>query len=284
MATIQKTSDRISGDLIGRYTVLVFFAIIFMAPVVFMIMSSLKPDLQLLRDTSSLRAFVPVGDISFDNYQKMFDRVPLTRFMFNSVFVTLATVALSLFICSLAAFSFVFLRWHGKQIILSIIIATFIVPFETIAVPLLKIVNEFGWVNTYQVQIIPFVADSLSIFLFYQFFKSIPYDLIEAARIDGATWFQIYRRIIMPISGPVIATAAILKFLAMYNMYLWPVIAAYQEEFRPVMVGVQYFDQITTLWGEKMAYLTIITVPVLIFYLLLQRAFIESIASSGIKG
>ncbi len=294
MAALQKTIDRISGDLIGRYAMLVFFALIFMLPVVFMIMSSFKPDLQLLRDTESLRAFVPVGDISFDNYVDMLDRVPLASFMFNSIFVTLATVTASLFVCSLAAFSFVFLRWHGKQIVLSIIIATFIVPFETIAVPLLLIVNELpwistggietGWLNSYQVQIIPFIADSLSIFLFYQSFKSLPYDLIEAARIDGASWLQIYRRVIMPISGPVIATAAILKFLSMYNQYLWPIMAAYEENFRPVMVGVQYFFQLNVQWGELMAYLTVITVPVLIFYLALQRAFIESIASTGIKG
>lgn len=294
MATLQKTIDRISWELIGRYAVLVFFALIFMTPVVFMIMSSFKPDLQLLRDTSSLRAFLPVGDISFENFVDMFDRVPLVSFMFNSIFVTLATVAASLFICSLAAFSFAFLRWRGKQIVLSIIIATFIVPFETIAVPMLLIVNQLpwistegittGWLNSYQVQIIPFIADSLSIFLFYQSFKSLPYDLIEAARIDGASWFQIYRRVIMPISGPVIATAAILKFLAMYNQYLWPIMAAYEENFRPVMVGVQYFFQLNVQWGELMAYLTVITVPVLVFYLALQRAFIESIASSGIKG
>ena len=141
-----------------------------------------------------------------------------------------------------------------------------------------------GWLNSYHVQIIPFIADALSVFLFVQFFRDLPNELVEAARIDGAGWFQIYSRVFVPISGPVFATAAILKFLAMYNQYLWPLMVAQSEEYRPVMVGLQYFFQLNTAWGEIMAYLTIITVPVLLFYLALQRAFIESIASSGVKG
>jgi multiple sugar transport system permease protein len=277
-----------------RYSVLLLIALIFIFPLAFMMMSSLKPDLQLLRDSGSMRAFLPVGDISFTNYEEAFERVPLFRFLFNSVFITLTTLFLGLFVNSMAAFSFAFLRWRGKELILTIIIATFIVPFETVAIPLLLIVNELpwistegittGWLNSYQVQIIPFIADSLSIFLFYQFFKGLPEELIEAARIDGASWFQIYRSVIVPISGPVFATAAILRFLAMYNQYLWPIMVVQSEEYRPVMVGLQYFFQLNVAWGEVMAYLTIITVPVLVFYLGLQRAFIESIASTGIKG
>ncbi len=285
-------STRLS--LIIRYGILVFFALIFIVPVLFMVISSFKPDLQLLRDTSSIRAILPVGDVSFDNYQEAYQRVPLFRFIFNSVFVTLITVAISLFLNSMAAYSFAFLRWRGKELVLSIIIATFIIPFETIAIPMLLIVSELPWISaegiktswldSYHVQIIPFIADSLTIFLFYQFFKALPWELIEAARIDGANWFQIYRRVIMPISGPVIATAAILKFLAMYNQFLWPVLTIRSEEYRPVMVGVQYFFQLSVEWGELMAYLSVITIPVLIFYLSLQRAFMESIASTGIKG
>jgi multiple sugar transport system permease protein len=143
---------------------------------------------------------------------------------------------------------------------------------------------SIGWLNSYQVQIIPFSADALSVFLFVQYFKDLPKELIEAARIEGASWWQIYYKVIMPLAGPVTATAAILKFLAMYNQFLWPLMVTQAEQYRPVMVGLQYFFQLNIAWGEVMAYLTLITVPVLIFYLLLQRAFIASIASTGIKG
>ena len=277
-----------------RYAVLVLVAIAFIFPLLFMVMGSLKPQDQLLADTSSLRAFLPVGDVSLDNYRDAFARAPVVTFVVNSVLVTGVTVLLSLLTCSLAAFSFVFLEWRGRGLLLGIILATLIVPFETIAIPLLLMVSklpwigleglEVGWLNTYRVQIIPWIADGLTIFLFVQFFKDLPRELIEAARVEGASWLQIYLKVVMPLSGPVLATAAILKFLVMYNQYLWPLIVVQEESVRPVMVGLGYFFQLNTAWGEVMAYLTVITLPVLTFYLILQRAFIASIASTGVKG
>ena len=277
-----------------RYVVMTLIAIIFVFPLVFMVMSSLKPSAQLLADTGSMRAFLPVGDISLDNYRDAFARAPVGLFVFNSVLVTGVTVILCLFVCSMAAFSFVFLRWVGKAVLLSTILATLIVPFETIAIPLLLIASKLpwigtegltiGWLNTYRIQIIPWIADGLTIFLFVQFFRDLPGELIEAARVEGASWWTIYRRIVMPLSGPVLATAAILKFLVMYNQYLWPLIVVQEEGYRPVMVGLQYYFQLNPAWGEIMAYLSLITVPVLAFYLYMQRSFIASIASTGVKG
>lgn len=290
----------ISGDnhglrLFTRYLVLVLVALVFLLPLLFMVMSSLKPDAQLLRDTSSLRAFLPVGDISLENYAGAFARAPIGLFVFNSVMVTTITVLASLLLCSLGAFSFTFVRWRGNAVVLSIVLATLIIPFETIAIPLLLFVSRlpwlgldgltWGWLNTYRVQIIPWIADALTVFLFVQYFKDLPRELIEAARAEGASWWQIYRRVVMPLSGPVIATAAILKALKMYNeQYLWPLIVVQDEAHRPIMVGLGYFFQLNVPWGEVMAYLSMITVPVLVFYLVLQRAFIASIASTGVKG
>lgn len=289
------TPDNHGLRLWTRYAVLVLVAIIFIFPLLFMAMSSLKPDQQLLSDTNSLRAFLPVGDISFQNYTDAFERAPIGVFVFNSVVITGVTVLFTLFVCSLAAFSFVFLDWAGKGLIFSILLATLIVPYETIFIPMLLMVSqlpwiggeglEWGWLNTYRVQIIPFIADGLSIFLFVQYFKDLPRELIEASRVEGASWWTIYRRVVMPLSGPVIATAAILKFLFMYNQFLWPLMVVQAEEIRPVMVGLGYFtDQLNVPWGEVMAYLTIITIPVLAFYLSLQRVFIASVASTGVKG
>jgi len=288
------TPDNRGLRLALRYAVLVLIAVIFIFPLLFMAVSSLKPDQQLLADTGSLRAFLPVGDLSLTNYREAFERAPVGLFVFNSVLVTGVTVVLSLLICSLAAFSFTYLEWKGRGVILSVILATLIIPFETIAIPLLLLVSklpwigldgfQWGWLNSYRVQIIPWIADGLTIFLFVQYFKDLPRELIEAARVEGASWFQIYYKVVMPLAGPVMATAAILKFLVMYNQYLWPLIVVQQESYRPVMVGLQYFFQLNTAWGEIMAYLTLITVPVLAFYLVLQRAFIASIASTGVKG
>ncbi|KAF0176133.1 MAG: multiple sugar transport system permease protein [Rhodobacteraceae bacterium] len=290
----QISADNHGLRLYTRYAVLVLIAVIFIFPLVFMVVSSLKPDQQLLADTASLRAFLPVGDISLNNYTAAFQRAPVGLFIMNSVIVTGVTVVLSLLACSAAAFAFVFVNWKGRELVLSLILATLIVPFETIAIPLLLISSQLpwigldgltsGWLNTYRVQIIPFIADGLTIFLFVQYFKDLPGELIEAARVEGASWGQIYRRIVMPLAGPVLATAAILKFLVMYNQYLWPLMVVQDEAYRPVMVGLQYFFQLNIAWGEVMAYLSLITVPVLAFYLYLQKAFIASIASTGVKG
>lgn len=292
MAIISADNRRLR--LTVRYTVLSLIALVFIFPLVFMVMSSFKPSQQLLQDTASLRAFLPVGDISLNNYFDAFERAPVGLFVFNSILVTGVTVVLSLLICSITGFSFAFLKWRGRDIVLSIILATLIVPFETIAIPMLLMASKlpwigldgitWGWLNSYHVQIIPFIADGLTIFLFVQYFKDLPLELIEASRVEGASWWQIYRRVVMPLSGPVLATAAILKFLVMYNQYLWPLMVVQQEQYRPVMVGLQYFFQLNVAWGEVMAYLSLITVPVLAFYLVLQRAFIASIASTGVKG
>ncbi|MBP6469608.1 MAG: carbohydrate ABC transporter permease [Chloroflexi bacterium] len=280
---------------ISGIVLMIMLAIIFIFPIVFMFMSSLKPSEQLLRDSASFRAFMPVGDISLDNYRAMFERAPVWRFLFNSFIVTTITVSLGLFVNSLVAYALALLRWSGSGLVLGIIIATLVVPFEAIAVPLLLIVSKlptfstsegfgFGWINTYHVQIIPFIAQAFIIFLFVQFFKSLPYDLIEAARIDGASWFGIYRKVIVPISGPVFSTAAVLMALPMWNAYLWPIMTVQSEALRPVMVGLSYFFQLNVVWGEVMAFLSFITLPILIFFLLIQRTYIESIAASGIKG
>lgn len=284
-----------------RYGSMILLAMIFALPIVFMIVSSFKPHFQIMQDSSSLRAFLPVGDISINNYLDAFDRAPISLFVFNSILVTTITVILGLLINSMMGFALASMRWKGKDIMLSVIIATLILPFETIAVPLLMVVSRLpwigsqglsqGWLNSYHVQIIPFIVDAFSIFLFVQHFKSLPYELIEAARIDGAGWLRIFGQVIVPISGPVFATAAILRGLFMWNQYLWPIMVTQSEKFRPVMVGLGYFYQLSSSntsgilpWGEVMAYLSIITIPIIILFLLMQSAFIESIASTGIKG
>ena len=290
----QISQDNRGLRLVVRYTVLCLIAAIFSFPLIFMVISSLKPSQQLLADAHSFRALLPVGDISLNNYFDAFKRAPVALFVFNSVLVTGVTVIASLAVCSAAAFAFAFVKWKGRDLALTVILATLIVPFETIAIPLLLEASKlpwigldgitWGWLNSYRIQIVPFIADGLTIYLFVQYFKDLPGELIEAARVEGASWFAIYRRVVMPLSGPVLATAAILKFLVMYNQYLWPIMVTQEEQYRPVMVGLQYFFQLNRAWGEIMAYLSLITVPVLAFYLYLQKAFIASIASTGVKG
>ncbi|GLW55064.1 carbohydrate ABC transporter permease [Kitasatospora phosalacinea] len=289
----RRTLRRIPGHLLRSA-----LALLFVFPVVFMLISSFKPDQQIFADLGSIKAFLPVGQLSLDNYTAVFDRVPAGRFLLNSIVISAVTVVLGIVVNSLAAFALSRMRWPGRRLLLVLIIATLIVPFETFALPLVWWVNKLpwlelngfhlalteGWLDTYRVQILPFVANAFSVFLFHQYFQSIPKELDEAARMDGASWFGIYRRIVMPLSGPAVATVAILTFLPMWNSYLWPLMVVQDENLRPVMVGIQYFFQLNVSWGQIMAYSTMITVPVLALFLAFQRSFINSIASSGVKG
>ena len=293
---------KFSLGLTIQYGFSIFFMLLFSLPLLFMISSSFKDPQTIFADVKSWRAFFPVGDVSFDQFLGVFDRLPLGLFLFNSIFISAVVVVLGLFVNSLAGFAIARLKFKGQNVILVALIATLVIPFETIAMPLLVLVNslpmisfengslEFstGWLNTYLVQIAPFIAWGFSIFLFVQYFKTIPKELDEAALIDGASFFTIYWRIIVPLAGPAFATSAILSFLAIWNAYLWPVMVVQTEALRTVQVGLDYFWASTseegTQWGEIMAYSTLITVPIIIVFVIFQRSFVASVASSGVKG
>ena len=290
--------------VVSKTTFYVFGAaltILFAFPLVFMVMSSFKPTNQIFADVDSVRAFLPVGEVSLDNYTAMFGRIPLWQFYLNSLLISALVVGFGLIVNSMAAFGIARMRWRGQSIVLGLVVAALILPFETIAMPLLFLVNQMpsisfsdgfslgtGWIDTYHVQIVPFVVNAFSIFLFVQFFKTVPKELDEAAFLDGAGFFTVYRRIVVPLSGPAFATAAILTFLPIWNAYLWPIMVVQSEGLRPLMVGLDYFFAASTTqgtaWGQIMAYMTLITVPIMVLFVVFQRSFVASVASSGVKG
>lgn len=281
-----------------RYVPLLILIFFFTFPLVFMIVSSFKAsNQQIFADLRSARAFLPVGELTLDNFKFVFENSNFPRYLLNSVSISIVTIALSLMINSLAAYALARLKWRGQKLVLSIIIATLIIPGQATIMPLLLLVANLpslsftdglhvtrGWLDSYHVQFVPFVASAFSIFLFYQFFQEIPKDLDEAALVDGASRFQIFSRIIVPNSGPVFASVAILTFIGSWNSFLWPIMTVQSDELRPVMVGLQFFFQRNVQWGQVMAYTTMITLPVLTFFFIFQSAFVKSIATTGIKG
>lgn len=295
---IKKAAYKRNRLSVWGWIIRIIFAAIFAFPLVFMVVSSFKPDDQIMGDLGSFRAFLPVGKTTLDNYAQVFTRVPAATFLLNSVIITVVTVVLGVFINSMAAFAIQRLNVRFKKIIFVFILATLMVPFETYAIPLLWWVNQLPrpavdqvravlhprWIDTLAVQIVPFIANAFSVYLYIQYFETIPKELDEAARVDGAGWFHIYSRIVMPLSGPATATVVILSFLPMWNQYVWPLMAVQSENLRPVMIGIQYFQQMTTSWGQIMAYSSVITVPIIIVFVLFQRQFVSSIASTGVKG
>jgi multiple sugar transport system permease protein len=269
-----------------KYLVLIVLALFFLFPLVFMFVSSIKNnESQIIGDMSSLAAFIPHGELGLKNYFDVFDQMPFLRFMFNSVLIVISTVLGGLIFNSMIAYALARLRFKGRNIIIYLIIALIIIPIESVVIPLLLMVNRFGWLDSYHVQIIPFIVDAFSIFLFYQFFIGLPKSFDEAAMIDGANPFQIYWKVIIPLSRPVFASVAILQFLMRWGDFLWPLMVTRGYEYRPLPVAIQqFFSQDPKMWGDIFAFASMITIPSLVIFLLFQKWFVRSVASSGIKG
>ena len=278
------------------YAVNALLVAFFLAPLVFMFVSAFKGDeLQLLKDMGSLAAFVPQGELSMQNFRDVFARTSFGLALFNSLFTVSLTVVLGVLVNSMLAYALARFRFRGRSLLLSVVVALIIIPFEAIAVPLLLLVNELpwwgaeglqrGWLDSYQVQVIPFIAHAFSVYLFYQFFVALPKDLEEAALMDGASRLRIYWSIVMPLSKPVIATVAVLQFLSRWGDLLWPVMAVRGEEFATLPLAMQtFFGQFPRQWGDVMAFAVMATLPTLALFIVFQRWFVKSAISSGIKG
>ena len=286
----QKPARLLSSASI-TYIAMSLLAVIFLFPLQFMVVSSFKPESVIFSDLNQLwKAFVPTT-FSLENYIYIFNRVPFFRFLFNSLFITGTTVIIGLFLNSMLAFSMARLYWPVKKYVIVFILALTIVPLEIVAVPMMVMVNKFpwfdgtiSWLDTYRVQIIPFVCDAFSTFLFYQFFISQPKSYDEAAKIEGANPFQMYLKITLPLSKPVFATVAILNSLNLWNSYLWPLMVTRSETVRPLPIGITSLYVLNMQWGHILAFASLITIPIIILFVVFQKWFVTSVAASGIKG
>lgn len=266
------------------YVLLIGVALIFLMPVGMMVAGSLKPDELVLLEAGTMRAYIP-AETSFQNYRDVFTRVPFLRYLFNSVFITSAIVALGLLVNSLAGYALARMQWSGRDWLLLSVIALMIIPLEAIAVPLFYEVTLLGWRNTYLVQIVPFIANAFSIYLFYTFFLGLPKELEEAARIDGAGAWRIYFAIVVPNAKAVFAAVAILTFLIQWGSFLWPLMVTHSEDVRPLPLGIAAFYTLPPLqWGDIFAFGVMMVAPVLIIFLLFQKWFVRGVATTGVKG
>jgi multiple sugar transport system permease protein len=270
-----------------RYGLMTFAAMLILAPLMVMVAASLKGGaFEILRDYPTWRAFwatEPTGD----NYAQVLsgNTVPFLRVMFNTTLIVTAIVVLGVLVNSACAYGLARFGLRGRGIMLAVIISLIILPLEAIAVPLLLLVNRMGITDTYLVQIIPFVAHPFSIFLFYQFIQGIPRDLDEAALMDGASPLRIWWQVILPLSGPAVATVAILQGLEYWSSYLWPLMVTRSDAVRPVSVAVSiFYERDPKEWGEIMAFSVLASLPIVVAFLFFQRLFIRSAMSSAVKG
>jgi multiple sugar transport system permease protein len=276
--------------LILDYLVLLLMASFFLFPFWVMVVSSFKPEKALFDDLKSILWAFLLRNFTLDNYLYVFNRVPFLTYLKNTLVIVILTIFLGLFFNSMIAYSLARLRWKGKKLIIGSIIALIIVPFETIAIPLLVIVNKLPWFNgsmswldSLHVQIIPFMADAFTIFLFYQAFIQIPKEFNEAAIIDGANPWDIYNRIIVPLARSTFVAVAIIQLIFLWSAYLWPLMATRTEPYRPLTLGVTYLYHMDIHWGPIFAFATLSNLPSVLLFIIFQKGFLRSLASGGVK-
>lgn len=269
--------------------VAVVVAAFVLAPLFLMFATSLKADEnRILRDLGNANAFwVSPGEMSLENFREVLGNTtfPVLRYMLNSAIIVTSIVVIGIFVNSMAAFALARMQFRGRNLVIAVVIALIIIPMESLAIPLLLMMAEVGWVDTYRAQIVPFIAHPFSIFLFYQFFATIPKDLDEAAYVAGASKLRTYWSVIMPLSLPTIATVAILQSLEYWNAYLWPLMVTRGSESRPVSLALaQFFGTPPPIWGDVMAFSVLMSLPILAIYFAFQRWFIQSTVGAGVKG
>lgn len=266
------------------YVTLTLAAILFVTPLWLMIVGSFKADARVLAEAGSFAAFWP-KQVSLQNYRDVFNRVDFLRYFGNSLFITGTIVIGGLVVNSLAGYAFARLRWRGRDVLFALVIGVMIIPLEAIAVPLFYEVTLLGWRDTYLVQIIPFVANAFSIYLFHTFFIGLPRELEESAYIDGAGPLYTFIMIIIPNARPVFATVAILTFLTQWGVFLWPLMVTSGEKVRPLPLGIAMFYTLPPLqWGDIFAFGVMMVTPVLVVFILFQNWFVRGVASTGLKG
>jgi multiple sugar transport system permease protein len=270
-------------------TVSIFIiALVIVSPLLLLVVASLKDDrFQILADMGSFRAFW-VSNPTLSNYAEvghLSGELAFGRYLVNSLIILVTTVCSGLIVNSMAGFVLAWGSLRGRAVILSVVIALYVIPQESIIMPLVIMVSRAGMSDTFAVQIVPWVASPLYIFLFYQFFTQLPKELLEAAEMDGASFFRAYCSIFLPLSLPALATVSILMGIETWNQYLWPILVTQTDYARPIAVAIAtFFGQDSIYWDRAMAASVLMMIPILGLYLAFQRWFVSSFIGSAVKG
>lgn len=262
------------------YFIAIFVALTVIFPLIWILLTAFKS----LPETYIWPPTLLPANWRFDSFSQLFQVVPFARFFLNSVLVSLPICILNLLFCSLAGYVFAKFQFPGKSILFIIVLATIMIPFQVTMIPAFSILVELGWNNSYLGLIVPGMVGAFGIFLMRQFMMSIPTELIEAARIDGAGEFRIYTQIIIPSSKPAFAALAIFTFLESWNSFLWPLIVIDTPQMRTLPLGLALLKtQFIAQWPLIMAATLLSSLPVILVYIIFQRQFIRGILLTGLK-
>ncbi|NPV54237.1 MAG: carbohydrate ABC transporter permease [Firmicutes bacterium] len=263
------------------YLVITTGALIMLLPLVWMVSTSLKPPEEVF--TYPIR-WIP-ENIRWMNFVDVFTVIPLARYFFNSILVSTTVMVGNLFFCTLAGLSLAKYNYPGKDIIFVLVLGTMMIPVQMIFLPLFLVVKVLGLVNTYGALILPNIINPMGVFLMRQMIMDVPQDLMDSARIDGASEWTIYWKMILPIIKPPMAALAIFIFVWTWNAFLWPMISTSSKELFTLPVGLSAFqDMYGTQYNLLMAGMVVSTAPIVTLFLFLQKQFIKGLTFSGLKG
>jgi multiple sugar transport system permease protein len=263
------------------HLVLLPLAFLMVIPMIWMLITSLET----LNETRHFPPILVPSGIQAHNYTDVLQQAPFARWFVNTLVVTVVVVVANLLLCSLAGYAFARIKFFGREVAFILVLATLMIPFQVIMIPTFIIVRKLGLIDTLGALIVPNLAGAFGIFLLRQFFRSLPVELEEAARIDGASRLGVLFKIVLPLSGPVLATVAVVTFLWTWNDFLWPLVTIYSPNNMTLQLGLTTFQGAhQTNTHLLMAANVMSVLPVLLLFVLAQRFFIRGIATSGLKG
>jgi len=271
----------VRGGNLWLHAVLMLGSLVMLIPFLVMLTASLVPKELLLSRNFGW------ADLTLANYPETFRAIPFARYYLNSMIVSTGTVLLQIITASLAAFAFARLRFRGREPLFLLYLATLMIPFQVTMIPnfILTSRRYLNLHDSYLGLILPSAFSVFSVFLLRQYYRGIPMEMDEAARMDGATSARIWWQIIMPLSGPVLATLAIFNFNAAWNDFLWPLVITRGVEMKTIPIGLASFQgQYNTEWHLLMAGSVIALLPVLLIYIVGQKWFVRGITLSGMGG
>jgi multiple sugar transport system permease protein len=264
------------------YVVLGSTAVVVMMPYVWMISTSLKDKRELFTYPPTWIPHV----FRLQNYVDAWNAAPFGRYFLNSLFVAVAVTIGQLITCSLAAFAFARMNFKGKNFMFALFLSTTMISTQVTLVPSYLVLKNLDWLDTYKGLIVPFLASAFGVFMLRQQFMTLPRDLEDAAKLDGCGRLRFLWEIALPLSKPVLASQALFAFMGNWNSYLWPLIVTTSKNMRTLQIGLRYFvsQEGGTQWGLFMAATVFVSLPVVIFYFIVQKSFVEGIAATGLKG
>jgi multiple sugar transport system permease protein len=257
-------------------------AALFALPLVYAFFSALKPNNEIFSMPPTLIG----SEVRWSNFADVFRYGPFTTYITNSFFVAVAGTLVVLAVSTTAGYAFGRLRWKGRDVVFVLFLVTLMVPQEVLVVPMFIVMQWLGWVDSYQSLIFPFAFTAFGTFLMRQFFRGIPYELDEAARMDGAGPFRVFWQIILPLAASAVAVLAVFTFMSFWNSYLWPLITVVDYQAHGTLpIGLATFSgQNGTRWDLQMAASIISMIPTTIIVIALQKHLVKGIATAGLGG